>query len=402
MVDINVHAVRQRGGVIALAGTIMTMVAASAPSLFYPRIAERLALAPVASTLVFAVYAFTFLGALLCFGALSDFIGRRPVVSSGAVLLGGSMLLFWSAEALPELVIARALQGAASGALVPALAAMLVDCEPPNRPGSATLWNSVGPLLGFAVGTLGASVALDVAARPADTVFGAVSGGFLVLAGLVWATPETVVRSGVGMRDLLPKFGMPRRLRPILAASAPALIASWATHGLFLALGARLVREVFDGETNTSAGLVFGTVAAAGIIASRVIRRYSPRTISIFATSALALGTAVGMSALALHSYPVYLAAAAAIGAGFGTSFLGVLSTLQPATEPSERAAALAIVYVIAYLSFGVPTIIAGLLVPTLSLAGTMMTLGAVNLVLAVLATILRTRIREPKSSRAL
>ncbi|MCV7525587.1 MULTISPECIES: MFS transporter [Actinomycetes] len=55
------------------------MAAASAPSLFYPQIAERLGLIPVATTLVFAVYTFTLLAALLYLGPLSDHVGRRPV-----------------------------------------------------------------------------------------------------------------------------------------------------------------------------------------------------------------------------------------------------------------------------------------------------------------------------------
>ena len=67
------------GFVLSLAATILMMAAASAPSLFYPQIAEQLGLVPVATTLVFAVYTFTLLAALLYLGPLSDHVGRRPV-----------------------------------------------------------------------------------------------------------------------------------------------------------------------------------------------------------------------------------------------------------------------------------------------------------------------------------
>ena len=83
----------RRGFALALAATILTMAAASAPSLFYPEIANRLALTPVAMTLVFAVYAFTLLAALLYLGPLSDRLGRRPVVTVGSLLLAVSLLL---------------------------------------------------------------------------------------------------------------------------------------------------------------------------------------------------------------------------------------------------------------------------------------------------------------------
>lgn len=65
----------RRGFALALAATILTMAAASAPSLFYPQIADRLGLIPVATTLVFAVYTFTLLGALL-------YLGSSPTASA--------------------------------------------------------------------------------------------------------------------------------------------------------------------------------------------------------------------------------------------------------------------------------------------------------------------------------
>ncbi|MDF2846417.1 MAG: transporter, partial [Oerskovia sp.] len=75
------------GSRLAIVGTFLLMVAASAPSPFYPELSERLGLAPVATTSVFAVYAFTMLGALLVAGGVSDVVGRRPVITVGSVVL---------------------------------------------------------------------------------------------------------------------------------------------------------------------------------------------------------------------------------------------------------------------------------------------------------------------------
>lgn len=392
---------RRRGGFpLALAATILTMAAASAPSLFYPQIAERLGLLPVATTLVFAVYAFTLLAALLCLGSVSDRLGRRPVIATGSLVLAASLLLFWSAGSLAALLVARALQGAAAGVLVPAMSAMLIDFEPPSRPGSAALWNTIGPMLGLATGALGAAVLLDATADPSLAVFGVLVTAFAAVAALVWTTPETVARTRVRRGDLRPAFSVPPGVRPMLAAGVPAIVAGWATNGLFLALGAGLVRSELGGTTHTAAGVVISTLAIAGVLASRLLQRRTARTISLYATSALALGTALSLGALALGSYPGYVAAVAVVGSGFGTAFLGVLRTLMPATAPSQRAAVMAVVYTVAYLAFGVPTIVAGLLVPVLTLAGTMTLLGAAIAVLAVVATILRARIPDRSPSR--
>ena len=65
----------------------------------------------------------------------------------------------------------------------------------------------------------------------------------------------------------------------------------------------------------------------------------------------------------------------------------------MPHTASSERAAVMAVIYTVAYLAFGVPTIVAGLLVPVLTLSGTMTVLGAIIIALSLAATVLRLRI---------
>nr|WP_254220948.1 MFS transporter [Brevibacterium luteolum] len=387
-------AVPKRGFVFALAATIATMLAASAPSLFYPDLAESLDLTPVATTLVFAVYAFTLLVTLLYLGPVSDRLGRRPVITIGSALLAASIVMFWHAGSLTALLVARGLQGVGAGIVIPALSAMLIDFEAPTRPGSASLWNTIGPMLGLGTGALGAAILLDITADPAVAVFGGLSAVFLLLTVLIWTTPELVSRTRVRWAELRPRFMVPVHLRPLFAASMPAIIAGWATNGLFLALGAGLVRAELGGTTYTHAGVVIFTLAASGITASVLLYRCSPRTISLYSTSALALGTGLSIGALSVHSYPAYLATVAIVGSGFGTAFLGVLRTLLPLTGSTERAAVMSVIYTVSYLAFGVPTIIVGLLVPLITLQGAMIVLGIAVIILAALSTVARARLK--------
>lgn len=383
----------RRGFALAMAATILMMAAASAPSLFYPQIAEQLGLVPVATTLVFAVYTFTLLAALLYLRPLSDHIGRRPVVTAGSLALALSLAMFWFADSLATLLVARALQGLAAGLLIPALSAMMIDFEPPSHPNIAALWNTIGPMIGLGTGALGAALLLDLTPEPTAAVFGPLVLAFLTVAATVWSTPELVPKTRIRRGDLRPRFMVPLHLRRMFTAGVPAIIAGWATNGLFLALGAGLVGSELGGSTHTHAGIVIFALAISGITASSVLQRRSARTISLYATSALAFGTAASIVALALGSYPAYVVSVAIVGSGFGTAFLGVLRTLMPHTASSERAAVMAVIYTVAYLAFGVPTIVAGLLVPVLTLSGTMTVLGAIIIALSLAATVLRLRI---------
>ena len=381
------------GFVLSLAATILMMAAASAPSLFYPQIAERLGLIPVATTLVFAVYTFTLLAALLYLGPLSDHVGRRPVVAAGSLALALSVAMFWFAGSLAALLVARALQGLAAGLLIPALSAMMIDFESPSHRNIAALWNTIGPMIGLGAGALGAALLLDLTSEPTTAVFGSLVLAFLIVATVVWSTPELVPKTQIRRGDLRPRFTVPPHLRRMFTVGVPVIIAGWATNGLFLALGADLVGSELGGSTHTQAGIVLFALAISGVTASSVLQRRSARTISLYATSALAFGTAVSIGALALGSYSAYVASVAIVGSGFGTAFLGVLRTLMPHTASSERAAVMAVIYTVAYLAFGVPTIVAGLLVPVLTLSGTMTVLGAIIIALSLAATVLRLRI---------
>ena len=381
------------GFVLSLAATILMMAAASAPSLFYPQIAERLGLIPVATTLVFAVYTFTLLAALLYLGPLSDHVGRRPVVAAGSLALALSVAMFWFAGSLAALLVARALQGLAAGLLIPALSAMMIDFESPSHRNIAALWNTIGPMIGLGAGALGAALLLDLTSEPTTAVFGSLVLAFLIVATVVWSTPELVPKTQIRRGDLRPRFTVPPHLRRMFTVGVPVIIAGWATNGLFLALGADLVGSELGGSTHTQAGIVLFALAISGVTASSVLQRRSARTISLYATSALAFGTAVSIGALALGSYPAYVVSVAIVGSGFGTAFLGVLRTLMPHTASSERAAVMAVIYTVAYLAFGVPTIVAGLLVPVLTLSGTMTVLGAIIIALSLAATVLRLRI---------
>lgn len=405
---------RRLGLGFAVAATMLLMVAASAPSPFYPLFAERLGLPPVATTLVFAVYAFTMLAALLTTGSLSDVVGRRPVVAAGALLLAVSLVLFWQAGGLPLLLVARGLQGIAAGLLLPAFSAMVVDFAAPRHPDSASLWNTVGAMMGLGTGAISAANVLDRAANPAGVVFGSLAAVFVLIAAAVWVVPgggaggpagvrgSGGVRGSFGARLTIPRLRVPNYLRRPLLVAVPAIIAGWATNGLFLALGSAVVKQEFGALTYAQATVAIPIFAASGILASVVLHRRSARLVSVYGTAALGIGTALSLFALSFDSLGGYLAAAAVTGTGFGTAFMGVLKTLMPRVDPGERAAVMAVIYVVSYLAFGVPTIVAGLLVPVLSLRGTMQLLGLVIVVLGAVATVQRLRSdRSPALSDA-
>ncbi|PIJ07905.1 hypothetical protein BMH30_14085, partial [Leucobacter sp. OLES1] len=108
---------------LSVVSLIAMMAGASAPSPFYPGLAESIGFGPSTISAVFAVYALALLLTLLTAGSISDHIGRRPVAIVGLLVLAGGLVVFWHADSVALLVIARVIQGVASGLLLSSLPA---------------------------------------------------------------------------------------------------------------------------------------------------------------------------------------------------------------------------------------------------------------------------------------
>jgi predicted MFS family arabinose efflux permease len=97
---------------------------------------------------------------------------------------------------------------------------------------------------------------------------------------------------------------------------------------------------------------------------------------------------------LSTGSAVFFLAASALAGAGWGIAFLGALRSLTAVIPPQARAEVMSAFYVVAYLSLGVPAIIAGVVASHISLDDTFRIFGSLVVMLsATVAARTRTRL---------
>jgi MFS family permease len=134
-----------------LASVAVSFLAAStAPTPLYSIYQSTWHFTAMTTTVVFAVYAIAVLGALLLFGRLSDFLGRRPVVLTGIALQAAALIVLCTAHGVPELFVGRIVQGLAAGVTLGAVGAGMLDF---NRLRGTTA-NSVAMGLGTALGAM--------------------------------------------------------------------------------------------------------------------------------------------------------------------------------------------------------------------------------------------------------
>src|ERR1700720_4631144 len=153
--------------VFSLVGAALVVASNSAVTPLYRLYQQSMHLTPLMITLVYAVYTFSLLAALLTVGGLSDYVGRRPVILSGLLLNAIAMVLFSYATDVGQLILARAVQGLCVGTATPVLGAAILDTDHRRGP----LLNSVTAFLGLTAGALGAAALVTFARDPLHLVY---------------------------------------------------------------------------------------------------------------------------------------------------------------------------------------------------------------------------------------
>ena len=341
------------------ASILATYLAAStAPSPLYALYREAWGFSALTLTLVFSTYAFTLLGALLFFGALSDHRGRREVVIVSMVLEIASMLVFRSADSVAWLIAARALQGVATGIATSALSAGMQDID--RERGS--LLTSITPLLGMGAGALGAGALAQFAPAPTRLVFDVLLAMLALQAVAAFWLPETVSRRPGALASMKPRLAVPKRAWPTLWQVLPVNTAQWALGGFYASLGPSLARIVTGLHSPLLGGGTVASLVLSGAVAVLFVRTRPARLALAGGTAALVIGLSITLAGVQLHSTAAFFIGSVVAGLGFGAAFNGTLRSLVPLAQAHERAGLMSTFFVLSYLAFSVPAIAAGLL----------------------------------------
>jgi MFS family permease len=381
----------------AITGVFVLFLAASAaPSPLYVVYQQEWRFSATTLTGVFAIYVLGLLGSLLVFGALSDHVGRRPVLGAAVALEAVALLVFLVAGGVPALAVARLLQGIATGAAMTALSATLVDLAPPHAPGRAGVVNSVAPTGALAFGALACGALVQFAPSPTHLVFALLLAGTILAALVVGLMPETSARRPGARSSLRPRVSVPPRLRGDVSALVPIIVASWALGGLYLSLGPSVAAGLFDLRNHLVGGLVVTLLCGTGAVTAYVLRAWPAHRLLTVAAALLAGGMALTLAGIEAEVAVLAAAGTVLAGIGFGASALGSFGTLGAVAAPEERGELFAVAFVIAYLAFSIPAVLAGLATTSYGLHPTVVVYGAAVVLLCLAALFLQSRISRP------
>ncbi|MFF5596469.1 MULTISPECIES: MFS transporter [Streptomyces] len=344
------------------------MTGTTLPTPLYPLYQQEFGFSELTVTVVYAVYAFAVIGALLLAGNASDAVGRRPVLLWGLACAAASAVCFLLASDIAWLYAGRLLSGLSAGLFTGAATAYVMESAPPGRASRATFVATAVNMGGLGCGPLLAGVLAEYAPWPLRLPY-AVHLTLVAcsVAVLLWL-PETV-RDLRPLRTVRPQRpGVPPHVRAVFGPAATAAFVGFALFGVFTSVSPAFLAQYLGVTDHAVSGAVVATAFFASIAGQTAVGRVGVGRSLPLGCAGLLAGLALLAGALHWDSLALVVPSALVGGVGQGLAFRGALTAVSRASPPDRRAAVISSLFVVAYAGISVPVIGVGLLAEPLGL----------------------------------
>ena len=342
---------------------LAVMAFSAAPSPLFAIYRQQEGFSALTITFIYAVFAVGVVVSLFLVGHLSDWHGRRRVLAPAVLLSLISGLILLSSTELPELIVARVLNGLSVGAVTATATAWLAELHAKHRPTASGRRSQVvvtaANLGGIGFGPLVAGFLAQYVSDPLEVPYAVFIVALAVALLAIVAAPETREPADPRPRYRPQRVAVPDRARPRYFAAALAVLIAFAAFGIFSALAGTFLAGTLHQPSHVLAGATVFAVFAAGVIAQSGSSDWSLRRLlgTGMATMVTGLSLVVVAAWLSTPSLALFVAGGALTGAGAGTLFKGALGTVVAIATEDGRAEALAGLFLGGYIGLAVPII---------------------------------------------
>ncbi|HEX3474003.1 MAG TPA: MFS transporter [Kofleriaceae bacterium] len=321
----------------------------------------RLALDAAQLALLFGMYALGLVPGLLLAGPLSDRRGRRAVTLPAAcVALAASLVLGAGGGSFGALLLGRLLYGLGAGGAMSAGATWVVELSETARdaaPGAGARRATIALSAGFGLGPLVSGPIAQVLPAPTllpYAIHAALLGG-LVLAAR--GAPDAGNRAPPGplLRIELDRAGW----RSFARGVVPMAPFVYGFPAIAVAALPGMLADSLGRAPMVYTGLIAGMTLGAGVVVQPVTRRLEPVIGSRLGLLVGAAGLVLAALAVARQLAALLLVVAPILGAGYGMAMTGGFQAVQRLARPDARGGITGLYYVLTYVGFVAPYLLA-------------------------------------------
>ena len=161
---------------------------------------------------------------------------------------------------------------------------------------------------------------------------------------------------------------IPLEARAAFISITPVHIAAWALGGFYFSLMPAVVRVATGATLPIVGSLVVAALTLTGAVIVVALRNVAPERMLRLGIASLSLGVMITLAGVQWGLVGVMMFGTVVSGLGFGSVFSGTLGTVMPLARPDERASLLSAYFVVGYLAFSLPAVLAGFLAPIVGL----------------------------------
>jgi MFS family permease len=351
-------------GFWAIAYAYLAVMAFSAvPSPLFAIYRQEEGFSALTITFIYAVFAVGVVVSLFLVGHISDWHGRRRVLAPAVALSLVSGIVLATSTALPELLIARILNGLSIGAVTATATAWLAELHATDRPDAsnrrAQVVATAANLGGIGFGPLVAGFLAQYVDHPLVIPYAVFIAALAVAIVAILVTPETRELGDTRPRYRPQRVAVPDGARQRYFAAALSVLIAFAAFGAFSSLAGTFLAGTLHHPSRALAGTTVFAIFSAGVVAQSTSSDWSLRRLLALGMTTMVGGLALVAIAvwLTTPSLALFVAGGVLTGAGAGALFKGALGTVVAVAPEDGRAEALAGLFLAGYIGLAVPII---------------------------------------------
>ena len=274
---------------------------------------DRLGFSDTVVTLFLGCYVAALVPSMFSLGQISDRIGRKYVLLGAIATLATAQVLLITEPSLTGLLVARAIQGLATGAFFGTCTAFLVDAAPEGKRSMVAGLGSTSVRLGLGLGPGIGGVLAQYAPHPLQLPFEVHLVALAVAAGMVIALPETITHRA--WRPLTLSLGVPAAERAVFWR---LLVPSAMLFSLFDAVALSLIPVFIVRKLEVTNYAIVGAagflVLVSGAVSQLLLPRLPPRPAISWGLAIAAVASVGVVAGSPTNSVPLVLASVAVTG----------------------------------------------------------------------------------------
>jgi MFS family permease len=374
---------------------VVVMMGTTLPSPLFDLYERTLGISPLMVTVLYAIYAFGVVVALLLAMPMSARLGRRPMLATALAVSGAAALAFLLSDNVIVLLAARVLSGLAAGAVTGTATESLILFGGAAHRGRSAMMGIGANMVGLALGTAVAGGVADIGYRPLQLPF-IVDCGLVVLACAVLASvPKREGPRAAATGASLHPRALASAIGEVRAVFVPAAIRGglgFAANGLIPSVTAVFLSQYLGIGSHLAAGSLISLVFLATALGQLLARGRVPHVTQLVGTAGLVVALLGFAAAVGWNSLILFVLATVLIGVSTGICIGAGIAHVAEVTPIAHRPTVVTAYFVLLYLLLAVPVIGFGVLLDytTLHLGTTLFSALGIAVLLVTLLRSLR------------